>query len=52
MNALRSHRGTGDGMSASGNDMEHGKPGRCRYVTGNEDSARSRLGRAGWRRGP
>ena len=38
MNALRSHRGIGDGMSARGNDTEHGKPRRCRCVIGNEDS--------------
>jgi hypothetical protein len=29
-----------------------GNPGGVVRVTGNEDSARSRLGRAGWRRGP
>ena len=43
--ALRSHRGdqpavgARDGMHERGNDRQHGKPLRCRRVTGNRDSA-------------
>ncbi len=43
----RSHRGNGDGMCVRGIDKQHGKPWRCGRVTHNEDSATSRLGRAG-----
>ena len=50
--ANRSHRGSDDGMHERGMGKQHGKPRRCRRVTGNTASARSRRGRPGWRRGP
>jgi hypothetical protein len=48
----RSHRGSGDGMHERGNSKQHGKPLRRGRVTLNRNSARSRPGRVGWRRGP
>ena len=47
-----SHRGTGVGMQGRGNRAQHGKPQRCRSVSGNRQPARVGLGRLGWRGGP
>ena len=47
-----SHRGTGVGMHGRGNRPQHGKPRRCRSVSGNRQPARVGLGRLGWRGGP